>query len=402
MIRLLIVTYNFPPEGGPAVQRISKFIKYLAQFDTKIFVLTASKKIKIKDESLLADVKNCTVISSADYGKYFPGELKKIFWKYFIPDKSNLWKISAVKKGIKIVKKENVDLIISTSPPHSTHLIAGKIAKQTKTKWITDFRDEWIDNSLFVKSKLKEKQKHMEISVLKNCNHIITVTNKAKNNFARRIESSKISVIENGFDEDDFNEISLSDKNDVKKLVISYSGRFNELHSPKVFFTAMSQLIIENKIDTENLSVNIIGNIENKKWLNNFPNLNSVVTFINYLPHKQMLNELGKADVLLLLATNMNSTEFFPAKMFEYFRLRKPIFAVVSSKGELSNLLSEYGNSLMFLEADIEKIKSGLLNLLKKKKEEINKVKVSEEFLERFNRKNQAFKLYEQIKNQVG
>ncbi len=400
MIKILVVTYNFPPEGGPAVQRAAKFIKYLTRFEAKTFVLTAGKKNKIVDETLLEDTVNCQVTTSLDYGTKFGGEFKKIFWRFFIPDKSVMWKYTAVKAGLKIIEKEKIDIIFSTSPPHSTHLIAEELALKTGLKWIVDFRDEWVDNSLFSRAKLIKKQKKMEQSVLNNCNHVITCTDTAKKNFSSRIQLDRITFIPNGYDEEDFKNIDTQKSNSQNdNLVISYAGRLNELHSPISFFRALSNLVKNKKLDNQVLSVEIIGNLENKKWLRDFPELIDIVSFTPYLEHDKLLKTLNRADVLLLFATKMNSTEFFPAKMFEYFRLKKNIFGIISSKGELWKAVSEYGNSYLAIDSDENQIKNCILNLLKDYENNNFKKIINYEFIESFNRKKQAEQLYDLCTN---
>ena len=106
MIKILVVAYNFPPEGGPAVQRITKFVKYLSQFGIKVFVLTAKKKNKILDETLLNDIKDVNVIRVTDYGSYIGSDLKKIIPRVFIPDKFRIWGWTAFKLGNVLIKKE--------------------------------------------------------------------------------------------------------------------------------------------------------------------------------------------------------------------------------------------------------------------------------------------------------
>ncbi|MBK7104089.1 MAG: glycosyltransferase [Ignavibacteriae bacterium] len=399
-MNVLIIAYNFPPEGGPAVQRISKFVKYLIQLNAKVFVLTAAKKNKIIDNSLFIDIEKSEIYKSYDLGDYVSGDLKKIFKNFFTPDKSALWKYTAVKKGLKIIKEQNIELIFSTSPPHSTQIIAEQISLKSGIKWVADFRDEWVDNSLFHKAKLKDLDKIFEKRILENCTHITTITNKAKQNFSQRISSEKITVIRNGYDEDDFKNLNFN-KSLINSniLNISYAGRLNELHSPNSFFKSLSILIKSNKINSKKISVTFIGGSGNEKWLKDYPELNEIIKFVSYLPHDKMLLKLNEADVLLLFATNMNITELFPAKMFEYFRLRKSVFAIISSEGELSETLIEYGNSYIAIDSNLEEIQNSILKILANF-ENNNLVKSNnQKFIQSFERKKQAEQLYNLFQN---
>lgn len=396
-MKILFISYNFPPEGGPAVQRVSKFIKYLNKLDIKTYVLTAQKKLRIKDESLLKDIEGCQVYRTKDYSSLVRGEFKKFLKSYLIPDKNRLWALTAVKKGIELVKNEEIDVIISTSPPHSTHIVAQKIAAKTNIRWLIDFRDEWSNNSTFFKFPNQSKQKELESEVLTKCDHVITVTKTAKNNFEKLIDEDKISVIYNGYDEADFENVQIT--NDYSNNLphkIMYAGRLNELHSPKNFFKALSELKENKLIDENKVSIEIIGSDQNKKWLNGSPELKEIVNFRSYLPHDELLNHLVKADSLLLLGTNMNETEFIPAKVYEYFRLNKKIVGIISSKGELWNMLQTYGNSYLALNKDINNIKKEILNLINHKN---NNSKFNRDFINIYSRENQTEKLCTLLKN---
>jgi len=136
MKKILIWSYHFPPEGGPGVQRISKLIKNFPQDKYQIFVLTAKRRIKVFDQSLLDEISSkCQIIRVLDYYSYFLGDIKKWLSSLLIPDKSFLWAFSAYYKAKTLHKQHHFDLIISTSPPHSSHIFAIKLAmKYTRQK----------------------------------------------------------------------------------------------------------------------------------------------------------------------------------------------------------------------------------------------------------------------------
>ena len=393
MKKVMIIAYQFPPEGGPAVQRVLKFVKYLPKYCYLPFVLTAKYPFKTFDATLLEDIpSDIKVFRTKDWGTNIPFEIKKLFKKIFIPDKHALWKYTSIKMGIEIVKKEKIDLIFSTSPPHSVHLVAKKIAELSHIPWIADFRDEWTTNSLFHKMKNHDIHHKLENSVLERCNYITTIIKKAKTNFMKKCEESKIHVIKNGFDPDDFANLKFI-KNKAEKLVITYCGRLNRLHSPKLFFQALSNMKVKKKINSQNLIVNIVGNIENQKWLRNFPNLKDLVKFYSYQPHDKCIEMMANSSVLLLLATEMNITEMLPAKMFEYFYLKKPIFAILSFRGELSSTLKEYGNSYIGYESGPDSIETSFNKLLSDWKNKSLEKSISDDFLSQFNREMQTQKL---------
>ena len=389
MKKVLIITYHFPPEGGPSVQRISKFVKYMPQFGYIPIVLTTHPNSKIADFSLLHDLpEKININRTADFGRYIPGDIKnKILSKYFIPDKFLLWKLTAIKTGIRLIRENNIELIFSTSPPHSVHLIAKIIAKRNNTPWVVDFRDEWTAFPSFFKQKKQLLQQKQEYEVLQFCSHVVTVTNTFKKNFTKKIADKKVTVIRNGFDKEDFTHIHENFQNKTNKITITYCGRLNQLHSPDLLFRYLSDKTKADNSFGKKLNVVFIGNIENKKYIKNYPELKDVVNFLPYQSHKQCIESMANSTLLLLLATNMDSTEFIPAKLYEYMFLRKPIFAIVSFPGELSQLLNVYGNRYVAFENDPDSVKSMLSKIINNYENDELKNTYNNSFINQFSRK---------------
>ena len=389
MNKVLIITYHFTPQGGPAVQRISKFAKFWPMYGYEPFILTAHPKSKIFDPSLLNDFSENVFIKKArDYGLYIPGELrKKIFSNLFLPDKHVFWRLTAIRAGIRLIKKMGIDIIFSTSPPHSFHLVARQIAHETKLPWVADFRDEWTTYPSFYKQKNQHIHYKLEGQVLEHCTQVVTVTNISKKNFSQKLEHEKITVIPNGYDADDFTSCKKKNQTENKHIKITYCGRLNQLHSPDKFFSTLISLTKDSKKLSEELSINVIGNIENKKYIKNYPQLIDMVNFFPYQSHKKCIQSMADSTILLLLATNMASTEFIPAKLYEYIYLRKPIFAVVSFPGELSELLKEYGNSYVAFENETDSIKNKIINMKTDWEMKKNAASPKSTFIKQFDRK---------------
>jgi hypothetical protein len=157
----LIITYNFPPDGGPAVQRVTKFVKYMQNYGYNAIIITSKHKKEITDSSLINDIpEGIKIFRSVDLGDYCPGELRnKLLKKLFVPDKQKFWGITALNIIDKILEKEKIDIIFSTSPPHSVHLIAKKLKNNTISLGlltsVTNGQKTQVSNTL--KTKLKTK-----------------------------------------------------------------------------------------------------------------------------------------------------------------------------------------------------------------------------------------------------
>ena len=165
-MKVLIITYYWPPAGGSGVQRWLKFVKYLQDFGVAPVVYTvANPEYPVLDETLVNEVpkniqilkqpiwdptdllfwkgknKHKTAISSLNKGGFF----SFIRGNFFIPDPKIFWVRKSVNYLHKYLQSNKVDVIISTGPPHSTHLIAQKLHQKNTIKWIADFRDPWTD-----------------------------------------------------------------------------------------------------------------------------------------------------------------------------------------------------------------------------------------------------------------
>ena len=235
--------------------------------------------------------------------------------------------------------------------------------------------------------------------VVKGADHIITCTKTAQENFMNLYHIDNVSMIRNGFDSDDFEFLknqSISEEKDLNRLEILYYGRLSPL---KTRINNLLQAMSELKKERNNISkyiqpkLKVIGNNSKEKLLRDYPDIDGDIDFISYQPHNVCLENVRKTDILLLLATNMKETEFFPAKIYEYIKSRKPILAVVTKKGELTSFLESYGNSFVALEDDIENLKKNLIKLMELKKD--NKLILSEnfDFINQHERKNQTGEL---------
>ncbi|UCE18469.1 MAG: glycosyltransferase [Gemmatimonadota bacterium] len=387
MKKVLILAYHFPPEGGPAVQRVLKFVKYLPRYDYCPLVLSAKHPLKTIDPTLVDDIPAQTSLFQAkDWGAYVPHDIKKFIKRMYIPDNQAMWKYTAVKKGIEIISRESVPLLFSSSPPHSVQVIAKEIAQRTGVPWIADFRDEWTFDPNFHSSSFKKTQAEMEREVLHECSAITTVQNNARENFCKTTDRKKIFVIRNGFDPDDFGAIEHRTQMNPERLILAYSGRFTVKSSPESFFQALDSVCNHDHTIKQLIGIRIIGKSGNKEWIKKYPILHEIAEFIPYQPHKKCLSMLNQADALLLLANNLKHADVLPAKMYEYFYLKKPIFAVTSYPGELTSLLKEYGNAYIGYDTNIKTIEDSILKLLSDWQNDTMRESVTGNFVNRFHR----------------
>ncbi len=396
MPKLLILSYHFVPEGGPAVQRIVKFVKYLPP-DFQTYVLTVKNKPTLLDNSLLADIPTVTkMYRTWDAGRWLPGAIRRVLPRLFVPDKFALWPWTAVRKGIDLVRREKIDLVLATAPPYSVALAARSIAAATALPLVVDFRDEWTGYPLFHEKPYPDEHRRLENQVLARCSYLTTVSDKSRGNFSNRFDPAKIRVIRNGFDRQDFTHFESSDAPRPLKFCIGYAGRLNALHSPTSLFKALRELKQQGNLP-DHIRLMFIGGTSNERYLHHFPELHGIVDFQPYQPHTECLQRLAGTDALLLLATQAHNTEIITGKVFEYFYLKKPILAVLSTAGELKHLLEAYGPACIGYENDIPSIQNAFLKLIAASHTQ-NYPKIADTFVQQFDRQTQAHELAEVLR----
>jgi len=272
--KVLIVTYYWPPSSGPGVQRWLKFVKYLSRLGYMPIVFTVKKaSVPNLDYTLENDVPENTVVHksrayepdelyymlSGNKGKKPEvglGELKNIdspikkLAKYvrsniFIPDAKIGWYLGNRKRLLRLVRKEKIETIITTGPPHSTHLFGEYVKRKTSIKWIADFRDPWsglyYEKMLNRTKRSKQRNLNLERKVLENADHVIVVSRGIKEEF--KDFENKIEIIYNGYDEDDL--IGLHAEV-TKKFELTYTGNYKANQNLESLWSVIAELSSEN------------------------------------------------------------------------------------------------------------------------------------------------------------
>jgi hypothetical protein len=362
-LKVLIITYYWPPAGGSGVQRWLKFVKYLQAFGIDPVVFTADNANYAKeDTSLLSEVpKNIEILTLPIWE---PTDL--LFWKknkqqkngvsniskggllsfirgnFFIPDPKIFWVQPAVNYLQKYVDKNEIDAIISSGPPHSMHLIAQKLQQQNDVKWLADFRDPWSDlyyNKDFNQSSFaKKRNKKLEEGVLKNADCILTVSLTLQQEFSKI--AKRVEVITNGFDD----EVSASKKVTLDaNFSISYIGLLPKQSNPEFLFKVLKELCQESLSFKNDLQINFIGDIsEEVKIEIESNNLTENSSFLGYVSHQKAIAYQKRSQVLLLLIPNVEDNKgILTGKVFEYLIAKRPILAIGPEEGDLATILAE-------------------------------------------------------------
>ena len=410
--KVLIITYYWPPAGGPGVQRWLKLSNYLLENNVKPIIYTPSNpKYPSIDESLLNDVNSeIEVIKQPifePFGNLFSKIRKKgipkkndqsIFDKFliylrgnlFIPDSRIFWVNSSVNFLSKYILENNIESIITTGPPHSLHLIGLKLKSILNISWYADFRDPWtkINYHKELKLSLRSKKKHLELEskVLNSCDRIIVTSNKLLKEY-NKIAKTPISLITNGFD---YQKLQLELD---EEFSITHIGRLLPERNPKILWNALKELCIINKNFKNNLKINFIGNVsENLRNEMKTNDLENSVVYHNYIKYNDTIPYLIKSQILLLIESDDNESSYaIPAKIFEYINSGRPIIAIGPKDSEIKQIIDETKSGKYFLYSEYDELLSYLSNsYYKYESKNLHSTSIN---IDKYHRKNLAKKL---------
>ncbi|OQY43015.1 MAG: hypothetical protein B6242_15540 [Anaerolineaceae bacterium 4572_78] len=352
---VLMVSYYYPPVEHAGTRRIGKFVKYLPEFGFSPIILTTKTRGILADDAensiFRADdllgifkqiyrnfrLKDVPVEQRANIG-LLPPNSKIQQWKntHLIPDPYIIWYPFARSLGYKVLKKYPIPIIYSTSPPETNHLVALNLKKKTGLPWVADFRDGWMFEPLrpirltsIFRNKIEAK---MEKSVLQNADKIIVVNDVFRHDLHHRFPniSHKISVITNGYDQDDFKNIKRQ-RNDTNTFRLVYTGSLSASKKGRSIKGLLETLdkLAEKSLDImNNLEIILVGNILPAEVLAiQSTRVGKFFTFVGQVPYQQALQYQMDADVLLLVTTPAQRS-ISTSKLFEYLVTGNPILAL--------------------------------------------------------------------------
>ncbi len=377
-----MIANQFPPMGGSGVQRSVKFVKHLGKFGYEPIVLTREEKgMPLKDETLLEDIpKGTDIIRTKPYDFT---EWKSVFrlfgkvlgLKVFIPDSAWLWSILSRKTAVQAIVKNDIKIIYTTSAPYSDHLLGLYLKRKfPDIVWVADFRDEWTNNPYILDNPhwwfRTRKEKKMEREVLETADALITNTPVMRKNFLlnNNIDGKNFFVIPNGYDKEDFEKFDLT-KTANPKFTLTYTGALYGRRKPDTFFRALSELISENKIDGNKISVNLIGNYYKEKLqaqVDSF-SLTNQINIVGYVPHDECIRRQLLSDVLVLIeGTGKGSDAFYTGKIFEYMNTGRPVLAVLPKDGAAADLVRKTKIGEVAHTDDVDAIKNVVFDYYEK------------------------------------
>ena len=378
--KVLILTYYWPPSGGSGVQRWIYFTKYLKQFGWEPIVITVDEKqasYTVMDFELLDQAKGIQVIKTDTkeplkiYSQILTGSsikgipqgaVSKKGWfskmaafvrgNFFIPDARKGWNTFAKIKAEKLIREKGIQRLITTGPPHSTHLVGLQLKGEFGIQWWADFRDPWTNifyNKDFYRSAwAKRIDARWEEKVLQTADGILTTVG---GDLVRKLQTKapdqSFYVLPNGYDAP---LMSSTPKTQIKDFHVVYTGLLTENQDYLSPIGVLNTLADQHQIRLSlagNISLGIIEKIKETAT-------KIEVDYKGYLSHQEAIALMKSGDLLLNFVFRGADQYMFSGKLLEYLATSIPILSIGDPQSEAGRFLAQASFAQMIDANDID------------------------------------------------
>lgn len=425
MKKALIITYYWIPSGGSGVQRWVKFVKYLRDFGWEpVIYAPENADYPVVDASFEKDLPaDITVIRRpiwepyALYRKFtgkkdksiqtgFVTDAKQENWKdklsiwlrgnLFIPDPRVCWVSPSVRFLKKYLSTNPVDVIITTGPPHSVHLIGRRLKKQFPAlPWIADFRDPWTGIFYYKDLKLSLpvdfRHRQLEKKTIAEADLTLVVSEHMQQEFSR-YRHQQLAVVANGYDEEDF--VQEAVKPD-EQFVITHTGLLTEKQNPQVLWKVLQEMAVENADFRKDLRIRLTGSVDGSV-LNDIKasDLEINLELSAYVPHHEAIRlQRGSQLLLLCLVQNPDTKSIVTGKLFEYLQSGRPVVGIGYTDGDAAAILKQTNAGVMFDFSDAVLLKEKIQAYYQQYKSGTLSVDADREVISQFSRRKLTGKL---------
>ena len=366
-MRLLIVSYTFPPVGGVAVQRVTKFAKYLPSCGVETTVLTAENpSVPIRDETLLRDVpaevkvvrvptlepsyekKKAVWRGAAAKGRFSGARraLARFASAALVPDPQILW-LPAAAPAIRRLSA-NVDVVLVSGPPFSPFLL-GPLAR---VPFVLDYRDEWRTAATYEMHGgplLARAIDTLEPALVRRAARILTATEEFRRNLLVRypdLHPGRVVTLTNGYDPDDFAHVLDAPPPlpyaKGRKLVATYAGTTFWHTSPRGLFAGL-RLLRERAPQLADLfDIRFVGRVVDTERAVFEEDPLPMVRHLGFRPHEEALSLLAESHLALVIVDDIpGNTSIYPGKIFDIMAVGRPCLAL-APEGALSRLVERH------------------------------------------------------------
>ena len=355
MKRVLMIAYHFPPlAGSSGIQRTLRFVQHLPALGWEPIVLTASPRAyELTSDDLLGEVPPKTVVRRAfalDAARHLAiaGRFPAAF---ACPDRWISWRFAAVAAGRNLIREYRPDVIWSTYPIATAHVIGDELQQRSGLPWIADFRDPMAQEGYPEDPRVWQRFRQIEERAIQHARFSVFTARGAARMYRERYPAmaDRVMVIQNGFDEESFDGVTgpgmVSAPLNPGKITLLHSGIvYRDERDPSCLFAALRHLIDAQMLDRDRIRVRFRapGPDSFLRMLTQRHALEDLVELLPPLPYREALTEMVRADGLLVLQAS-SCNEQIPAKVYEYLRAGRPIAALTDPAGDTAGVLRDAG-----------------------------------------------------------
>jgi len=355
-MKFLLITYYFGDDSDVGAQRWNKNLKYIQDLTWEPVVFTFKEEIESKHsfEVICKPQLEPNKLYQSLFKKKVPSDIltnkKSSLWtkflvfiraNFFIPDSRVLYTLASKRSLRKRLKEKDIDLIVSTGPPHSMHLIAKQMSSEFNIPWIADFRDPWTGIEYFKQLPLlpfaKRMHQNLERKILKSCNSLITVSDSWAKHL-QELGAKNTSVIHNGFDAEDFS-IECSNP---KRMSIAHFGTYPKSRNHAQLWEVFNDLCQDENFKNT-LDLHFYGFTYDDFQAELAPyDFNSQVKQFTPIPHQEATQKMSEYRFLFLSLSDTELSEGrIPLKFYEYLATGRKIIAIGKKDTDLSKMMKE-------------------------------------------------------------
>lgn len=392
----LLVAYRFPPLGGSGVQRAVKLARYLPSEGWRVHVLTAGHTHDPQLDASLVDELGHGVVIHRALG-FEPGALAarvcrlfgrqrglksfstrvedSLYWRFErwcewlrLPEPERLWVASAVRTARRIIRKNDVRVVITTSPPHSTQWVGHALQQNLCIPWIADLRDPILDNFAYdpSTSRVDRHWQRLERVIVEKAARVVVTCPELADRLQQRhpgTDPSRFSTITNGYDTADEPRNSVVMNRSNGRFVLSHVGSFYRAQTVDPLVSAVRRLIATRPDLVGRFELRLVGSVSAQQRTLLRDTDDAFLRLLGYQQHEEAVKEMATADALFFMTPVGERGRYcIPSKMFEYLAFGRHIIALVHDNTTLRQMLVEAGNVSLVEHRDVSRLAQTIEN----------------------------------------
>lgn len=409
-MKVLIVSLYFPPAGGGGVQRPLKFATHLPTLGIETHVLAPDDPKWIHADPELQPPTNAWIHRARYLGPKGRRPAEELHGRrgldrisrqarlagrrFLLPDENVSWNLTAIPAAVRIVRRENIDVVLTTSPPSSVHLIGAAVKRATGVRWVADLRDSIVAHPHRRAERLAVRTKERGEAVVarlvaRNADAIVAVSEAIAEETRGLNPKGPVVTIANGSDFDDFAGLPYERG---ERFRITHTGSFFGKRDPRPFLTALA----DSGLD---VIARFVGDFRtaDREWAEEL-GLGDRLELHPYVPRRRSLELQRDSEALLLLIPEAGGRGkgVLSGKVFEYLAAERPILASVPPDGAAAELIEETGAGVVAPPDDPAAIADALRGLVERYEAgALDGPPLSEEWRDRLSRRTRVEELAE-------